>query len=1068
MANPCRSSKIAEGSVIRRLCAFFLSLFQRHDIRPRGHHPLPLLLACALGPIIIPAQIDTATISGIITDQSGAIVVGAEVRVTNADTNAVSIAKTNSSGIYTVVGLKPGRYNVKVVKEGFNQIDLTDLTLNVQDDISRNFTLRVGSTSQSISVEGSGINVNTTDGSVSTVIDRQFVENIPLNGRSFQSLILLTPGVTSVPNAGVNATGEFSINGQRPESNYYTVDGVSANTGMADLSHFGVTPQESALGTTQSLVSVDALQEFRINTSSYSAEFGRMPGGQISFQTRSGTNSWHGTLFDYFRNDALDANNWFNDAAGFSKTAERQNDFGGTLGGPIEIPGLYNGKDKTFFFFSYEGLHLTIPQPAFTIDVPDATLRQTAPAALQPILNAFPVSNGAEQGDDLALFTGDYSTPSNLNAYSIRIDHTLGSKLKIFGRYSDTPSKESNRQSYDNPAIVTTSTSDVQTVTIGATSVFSATLANEFRFNYTWNNSGQGALPPDSYGGASPLTLRQLFPGISLPSAYFLSLGLAFGTGPGITVYSQTFPTKQWNVTDSLSSTFGAHTLKYGIDYRRISGTQKQYQLADQLYYYALSDVLSNSAPYALVFNFGTTPPTGEFTNFSAFVQDEWRLSTKLRLSLGLRWEFDPPPTGNPQPYTLNQITNLDTAQLAPAGTPMWQTEYHALAPRIGLAYQLRQNPGHETVFRVGFGVFYDVTSYDALNGITSGGVGDGSLVQYPSGSFPFTPSQQTLPPPSTASPYNAFVNAPDPHLRMPYTLQWNAAIEQGLGANQTLTISYVAAAGRKLIFTQYLVPANNPNFALGNGVEIEGNGSTSSYNSLQVQYQRRLSHGLQALASYTWAHSIDDLSTNQLVYASLTRGNSSFDIRHNFSGALTYDVPGHYANAFASALLDHWSIDLRQSDHSALPIDIDYGFSVLPTGQYSYIRPDMVPGVPVYVSNPLAPGGRVVNINAFAAPAGINGNEPRNFVRGFAAWQTDLAIRREFPLHEKLKLQFRAESFNLFNHPNFGQIQNSISAGPGLFGYATGTLNNYLGGLNPLYQTGGPRSLQLALKLIF
>jgi hypothetical protein len=276
-------------------------------------------------------------------------------------------------------------------------------------------------------------------------VDRKFVENMPLNGRSFQSLILLTPGVTAAPGAFTNGQGEFSVNGQRTETNYYTVDGVSANTGMADLTRAGGTPSETAVGTTHSLVSVDALQEFRIRTSTYSAEYGRTPGAQISFQTRSGMNAWHGSLFDYLRNDVLDANNWFNDNAGLHKTAERQNDFGSTVGGPVRIPGLYNGKDKTFFFFSYEGLRLTVPQPALTVDVPDTALRQNSPAAIQPLLNAFPIQNGAEQGNGLALFTGTYSSPSSVNAYSVRVDHTFGDKLQIFGRYADTPSDSLTR-----------------------------------------------------------------------------------------------------------------------------------------------------------------------------------------------------------------------------------------------------------------------------------------------------------------------------------------------------------------------------------------------------------------------------------------------------------------------------------------------------------------------------------------------------------------------------------------------------------------------------------------------
>jgi len=1044
--------------------------------------PLILLVLCLLA--VAPSslgQTESATLSGLITDPQGKVVPDVAVEITNVDTNISEHQTTNSVGLYVVVGLKPGRYRVTVTKEGFRRIDLVDLVLNVQDVLSRNFELQLGSVLSSITVTADAANANMTDATVSTVVDRQFVENIPLNGRSFQSLILLAPGVTAVPGASIGSVGEFSVNGQRTETNYYTVDGVSANMGFASLNGAGITPAETALGTTHSLVSIDALQEFRINTSTYSAEFGRTPGAQISFGTRSGNNVWHGSLFDYFRNDALDANNWFNDASALPKTAERQNDFGGTLGGPVEIPGLYDGRNKTFFFFSYEGLRLIIPQPAFTNEVPDTYLRHNAPTAIQPLLNAFPVQNGADDPNCLgpgapaagatclAAFTGTSSSPSSLDAYSIRLDHTFGNKLSIFGRYSDTPSYTQSRPYIQYGAYgLSNQTIDVETLTMGATSLLSPRLSNELRFNYTKNKSTT-VFSSDNYDGAIPVTTAQLFPGITPPQYTNFEANLNFGTFPLLSVQPSASPAHQWNITDSVSTVVGNHTLKYGIDYRRIVGTQGVDALINVFNYNSPQDVLSNSASQAVVQTFGPVA-TGLFTNFSAFAQDEWKLSSRFHVSLGLRWDVNPPPrsTSGPQPYTLDQVTNLATATVAPAGTPLWHTDYRGFAPRIGMAYQLRQSPGHETVLRGGFGVFYDQGVTLGLQGLFSG-VGIGSTVDYSNVPFPFTPAQQTLPAPSLVPPYNDRVNAFDPNLRLPYTLQWNVAIQQGLGKGQTLTVSYVAAGGRKLLSSlDYVLTGINPNFGSGSDLLLTTNSSNSNYNSLQAQFQRRLSHSLQALASYTWSHAIDNLSFGQAFQPVLLRGNADFDVRQNFSAAVTYDVPGSYSNPFMGAVLKHWEIDLRQTARTALPVDIDYGFGSLPDGQQLPIRPDMVPGVPIYLNDPAAPGGRVVNFNAFTAPAGLNGNEPRNFVRGFAAWQTDFAIRREFPLLERLKLQFRAESFNLFNHPNFGSIYNSLADGPSLFGLANSTLNNSLGGLNSLYQMGGPRSLQLSLKFLF
>jgi len=1024
--------------------------------------PLVLFVLCSLA-AVPPSfgQTESATLSGLITDPQGKVVTDVEVEVTNVDTNVTVHQTTNGAGLYVVVGLKPGRYRVSIVKDGFRRIDLVDLVLNVQDVLSRNFQLQLGPVSSSITVTADAANVNTTDATVGTVIDRQFVENIPLNGRSFQSLILLTPGVTVVSGASLNFLGEFSVNGQRTETNYYMVDGVSANTGTGGVGiavGSGVTPAESALGTTQSMVSVDALQEFRINTSTYAAEYGRTPGGQISFQTRSGTNTWHGSLFDYFRNDALDANNWFNNNAGLPKTAERQNDFGGTLGGPIEVPGLYHGRDKTFFFFSYEGLRLRVPQPAVTTTVPDAFLRQNAPTALQPLLNAFPIANGIDNPDHSAEFTAAYSSPSNLDAYSIRVDHTVGEKLTIFGRYADTPSNSTTRAGNvsfaANLAQLSALNSNVKLITIGATAALSPRFTNEFRFNYTRNNSSVRTTL-DNFGGATPATISQLIPGVTLsPTSQFDGI-LGIGTFPGIELYFFNTPQHQWNITDSFTSTIGAHTLKYGIDYRRLTSVNGINALWDLMEFLSPGQILANSSGFAEAMSNGL-PKTGIFTNVSAFAEDEWRLSGRLHLSLGLRWDLNPlPRIGNgPQPYTLNQITDLGTAQLAPAGTPLWHTDYYGFAPRIGLAYQLRQSTGQETVIRGGFGVFYDLGNWQALDDVDAG-IGFASTVIYPGASFPFTPMQNMLPPPSTASPYNGTVYAPNPNLKLPYTLEWNFAVQQGLGRDQTLTLSYVAASGRKLLSSQFYNPPSNPNFVLGNGVFITDNGSSSNYNSLQVQFQRRLSHGVQALAAYTWSHSIDNLSNTENSFNPPLRGNSDFDLRHNVSGGLTYEVPGGDKDRFLASLLTHWGVDLRQTARSGLPVDIQGSLGILPNGQNIYTRPDVVPGVPVYLAGQSAPGGRVVNFNAFTAAAGPIGDEPRNFVRGFAAWQTDLAIRREFPVHERLKLQLRMESFNVLNNANLNNPNMSLSSS--LFG------KSY-----DIYPQDYGRRLQLGLKVRF
>jgi hypothetical protein len=422
----------------------------------------------------------------------------------------------------------------------------------------------------------------------------------------------------------------------------------------------------------------------------------------------------------------------------------------------------------------------------------------------------------------------------------------------------------------------------------------------------------------------------------------------------------------------------------------------------------------------------------------------------------------------------LNQITDLNSAQLAPVGTPLWQTDYHAFAPRFGTAYTLREVSGSETVVRGGFGLFYDMGNTLASGGFA--GVGFGSFVLFPGVSFPLTSQQLVLPPASTASPYANAVHAFDPHLKLPYTMQWSFAVEQALGSSQALTVTYVGSSGRRLLFTSLLFPPTNPNFASGNGLFLTTGAASSEYDALQLQFQRKLSHGLQALASYTWSHSIDDGSTNfEFSTPQLLRASSDFDIRQNLQLALTYDVPGKYSNLLAAALLQHWGVDSRISARTALPVDVIEGFTTLSNGQSAILRPDLVSGFPVYLYGSQYAGGRILNFSAFKSTvAHTQGNVPRNFARGLGAAQADVALRRDFPINERLHLQFRAEAFNISNHPNFGRIQNNLRAGPfqpstlSGFGGAQQTLNNSLHGLNALYQVGGPRSLQLMLKLAF
>lgn len=1018
-------------------------------------------------------------VAGVVTDPSKAVISGATVEITDQQTLETIWTKTNGAGLYTASAIKPGTYRITVSAAGFVNQVVENKTVAVEGKITVDVTLHPGAENQTVTVDGSGLEINTTDAAVSTVIDPQFVANIPLNGRSFQSLLTAVPGVAVVPSYGNGQTGEFTVNGQRTEGNYFTIDGVAANTGASPTGigfgggFSGTTPNETVLGTTQSLLSVDALQEFRATTSTFSAEYGRTPGGQFSIVSRSGTNGLHGTAYDYLRNDALDANNTFNKLNGLPRIAERQNDFGGTISGPVWIPHFYDGRDKTFFFYSYEGLRLRTPVSASLTGVPSLAIRQDPRVTpqLQQIFNSYPIPDpGTDRGNGLATFTAGYASPSQLDASSLRIDHSFSDRFKIFGRAAYTPSNITTRDPGDL-AIVDASKGKTRLITLGATNILSARATNDLRFNLTANDA-DSATTLDNFGGATPLDLTSI-PGFSNPVQDTFIFNFFYDIHARLYLAPAATRQRQINVVETFSTIAGRHSLKFGFDYRRLITSESRPPLYEFAYVLSPDAIYSNSMA-GIVAQKYSSAMRPVYENYSSYAQDEWKVTPRLNLSFGLRWDVNPAPydeAGN-DPYAVT-TSSAYTARVASKGTKLWQTQFGNVAPRFGLAYQIHQQPGHETVLRLGAGLFYDLGPITASQGYS--GLGSSATIT-PSGiAFPLTQAQlDAIPAPNTTAPYQASVYATNPHLSSPYSLQWNAALEQALGQNQSLTLSYVASTGRQLYLPKQFLPyfLGNTNFSQNAYLTLTNNGASSSYNSLQVQFNRRLAHGLQALASYTWSHSIDDATNNASVFEQL-RSASDNDIRNNFELALTYDVPGSYQNAFASALLKHWSLDSRISARSALPIDL-IGYNAIGGGsgvQITY-HPDVISGVPIYVHDDTVPSGRRINAVAFetaydADGNPIEGNSGRNSVRGYDAVEANVAVQRDFPIHEHLGLLFRMEAFNVLNQPIYGAVYNDIEE-VGLFGIASGTLNNQLGVLNPLYQTGGPRSMQAALKLHF
>jgi hypothetical protein len=836
----------------------------------------------------------------------------------------------------------------------------------------------------------------------------------------------------------------------------------------------GGLPALSASGGTNSLVSVDAMQEFRVQTSSFAPEFGRIPGGQISVATRTGTNTFHGTLFEYFRNSNLDANDWFADYNGLTKPAERQNDFGGVIGGPL-------ARNKTFFFFSYEGLRLRLPSTQETV-VPDTPSRQQAQAmglSILPYLNAYPVANGAALGGGLAQFNATFTNPSSLDATNLRVDHALNSKVTLFARYDYSPSSVAQRGSYPFPLSTTEKeSSTVQTFTLGSTQSFRPSLSNEARANYSNQKLGTSFVL-DRFGGAVPLADSALFPSGYSPANANFEFYLQ-GTGEIEQGKNGVDEQRQVNLIDNISITKDGHQLKFGVDYRWLSPISSPFLYAQFSYFTSMATTpggaLSDTAAAAYVH--ALQSDTLLARNVSLYGQDTWRISPRLALTYGLRWEVNPPLEGKDlanQPFAVTGLSDPAMLALAPRGAPLYQTTYGNLAPRVGIAYQVNGSRDRGAVLRGGFGIFYDL-GYGSLGGVSSYfPYHETKSLSLPS--FPLSSSDAVPPPITTAYPVGTILVA-EPNLSLPRTYQWNLALEQSLGPQQVFSLTYMGAAGRDLLrVTDLLNP--NPEFQF---VTVTSNTATSDYHALQAKFERRLSRGLQALVSFTWAHSIDIASTDAVAtYLNtpssvgnprIDRGNSDFDIRNSFTAGVTYSLPSPRWSNMAQATLGGWSVDGFILSRTAPPVDVTSGI-VFADGIALYPRPNVAPGVPLELYGPQYPGGKILNGTAFTVPPmGQQGNFGRNVLRSFGATQADVAFQRQFHFTERLGLRFRGEFFNLFNHPNFGPSDNNIT--DALFGYSTETLASSLGsggangGLNPLYQIGGPRSIQLALKLQF
>ncbi|MEN3328400.1 MAG: Ca-activated chloride channel, partial [Acidobacteriota bacterium] len=701
-------------------------------------------------------------------------------------------------------------------------------------------------------------------------VSQRAVSQLPIQGRSFTSLLMLTPGVVIAP----NTTSAF-VNGQPLTSNLYKLDGVSANFGSAAGGAFasGNMPALTASGGGNGIATYDSISEFNIRSSAVPPEHGLVSGAQVNLVTKSGTNDFHGSLFHFFGNDALDANDWFANSRALKQPAKRLNSYGGTFGGPIR-------RDQTFFFASYEGMRLRQPMVGIT-DVPSLASRA---GALRSFLDVFPMANGTSRPDGFAEFAASFANPAQHDVGSISIDSNLNSKTSVRGRYHFADSEATLRGPNGFSLNTLNRIHDRSQMIMGSlTQTPSPTIVIDLRANYG-RSRVNGSYLLDNFGGA-------VVPDTPFPASAF-TFDLNSRNAAWMIGDEQSNLQRQFNLIGSVDNVRGEHTLKYGGDYRRISPSIDLRSSEVNTLFDGIGQVSTGIPTRVNLLHFGD-PQNPVFHNLSLFAQDEWRPTKRLTLTYGLRWELAPPPSTDGQAFAVDQVN--DPTKLAPSAGPLWQTRFLNFAPRTGIAYEVVSRDGRELVVRGGAGIFYD------LGGDRSGDIFASSI-----------PFVSGIP----DSPLLAF----DPQLKTPYVISWDVSVQQSLGWGQSITATYLGSSGKRLLYTETLLD-QNPDFSF---LRVTTNRGKSDYDAFQLTFERKFTNHLGTLFSYTFARSMDNLtndSARRVVMAGFDFRPSDSDVRHQLTGFANYELPSPFSKGVGNKMFRNWAIDSFFNARSARPL---------------------------------------------------------------------------------------------------------------------------------------------------
>jgi hypothetical protein len=1084
----------------------------KYNFRKRTAVAMFTLAVLAGMSLPIRAQSFRGSIRGTVTDPSGAVIVGAKINVKSSATGFTRDVISLADGSFVVPELPAGEYTVSVSSPGFTTF-ADKAIVRVGEETTFDVPLPIGQVEKYFVTTVTPV-VETTEDVLGGTVDQTLVAELPLNGRDFGKLVALVPGVI-VEGSGVAGTekgfGQFNINGQRDRSNNYTLDGTDNNDpwfNNSALNQVGIT------GAPATLLPIDAIQEFNLQ-SQFPAEYGRNTGGVVNIITKSGTNDFHGSAFEYARNSFWDARNYF-DPVGTPHTQFINNQFGGSFGGPII-------HDKTFFFGAYEGqrervgsdFDFTLPtvseiNSARALALSKNPAINTAP--LDAILSYFPVNNTS-----VNTVPGSVKDFNDLDNFILKLDHRFNAINSFAVRYafgqSDQKFPLGSLGGFGSgsrlPGFQQISPTRVQVVSASFLSALSATHINELRFGYTrLRNSFT------SQDAVSPISGLPDF-GTGLPGIPEIDFG-GLMENLGATAFSvpRARISQNYQILDNFTWIKGAHTLKFGGEYRRTwvsafndnlgrgliefgpTGLDPTDPIIDTLANFYLGyfcDMMNTgtNCPGFAEGNIGNTQRTTYNNGLAFFAQDEFRVRSNLTITYGLRWEyFGPISEKNNLLYNFSGPFSADS-QLVRVGTDglsgAYKRDLNNFGPRLAVAWSPFQN----TVVRAGYGIYYDyipqdlmIANFTTVAGIATNPAGPRAVLPLAFNSAAWN-GTATGPVFSsvTSGPFPIFVTTHD--LATPYAGEWNLNIQQQISKGAAIEIGYVGSKGTRLV---RLYDANQDDINTNYGeIDTFATNSASTYNALQVQARFNNWHRFSGFSAYVFSKSLDgasdgiDFNFSSAAFPQNSddlqaeKGPSTFDARHRWTTALNYSVP--IWSRLPSRLAQGWGWNTIVTVMSGQPIGI-----ITPNGIFNadssdnfHQRPDVVPGVNQILGG--NPANGYINPFAFALPAGNFGDLGRDAVYGPGFWNIDFSVTKDTKLTERLNLQLRAEFFNIFNHPQFAlpggtvapplpgmTLPQALAACPGCS--STSTPDVAQG--NPGLGGGGPQVIQFAARLQF